>query len=416
MARALAVGRLRRRALDLQGGRRRRPPLGEAASSKEPHPGADDEVRVISAQFLTLGPESGRDLSFSPDGDQIAVFARRERGRQLFIFSARGGGVVERIPVAPDMPLSPAFSPDGRRSSSRALRDVARHLPARPRLEGGAEPHVDEGYDTAPVFSPDGKYLYHTKVVAGLQKIVRFPWTTRRRSSRSPGARGTTTTPPFRPTASASTSPRPGAASSTSTDRTSQRASSSSTPTSSVPPSGRPPRRPRRTGEGRLLRLPGGPLPALRRRCEEAVPAARRRPWRPPRSWGAPAGLRPGHRGRDRPREDRADQVQAVRRRRRRLRRGRLRRDVPLLRPAQLLRLPRRPARVFIWDTLAGYSNINAVYFNLKRRFQWGVQAYDDRTYFTARTSTARSSRTSDSPGRRGPASSASTRCRATPG
>ena len=37
----------------------------------------------------------------------------------------------------------------------------------------------------------------------------------------------------------------------------------------------------------------------------------------------------------------------------------------------------------FIWDTLAGYSNINAIYFNLKKRLQWGVQAYDNRTYFT---------------------------------
>ena len=37
----------------------------------------------------------------------------------------------------------------------------------------------------------------------------------------------------------------------------------------------------------------------------------------------------------------------------------------------------------FIWDTLAGYSNVNVIYFNLKRRLQWGLQAYDNRTYFT---------------------------------
>ena len=33
----------------------------------------------------------------------------------------------------------------------------------------------DEAYDTAPVFSPDGKWVYHSKLVNGLNKIVRFP-------------------------------------------------------------------------------------------------------------------------------------------------------------------------------------------------------------------------------------------------
>ena len=33
----------------------------------------------------------------------------------------------------------------------------------------------DPEYDEAPVFSPDGKFVYHSKIVAGFSKIVRFP-------------------------------------------------------------------------------------------------------------------------------------------------------------------------------------------------------------------------------------------------
>ncbi|MCL4809504.1 MAG: PD40 domain-containing protein, partial [Thermoanaerobaculia bacterium] len=139
-------------------------------------PGRTTKYEYITAQFLTQGPESGRDLAFAPDGDRIAVFARRERGRQLFIFSARGGGILERIPVAPDMPLSPAFSPDGATvvfsGISGTSRDIFQLDLATRELRNLTG---DAGYDTAPVYSPDGRFVYHTKVVGGLQKIVRFP-------------------------------------------------------------------------------------------------------------------------------------------------------------------------------------------------------------------------------------------------
>jgi Tol biopolymer transport system component len=138
--------------------------------------GGTTKYEYLSAQFLTMGPENGRDLSFAPDGDRIAVFARRERGRQLFVFSARSGSVIDRISVSADMPISPSFSPDGRfvlfSGIERSSRDIflldletkkARNLTN------------DAAYDTAPVFSPDGKWIYHAKIVGGKQRIVRFP-------------------------------------------------------------------------------------------------------------------------------------------------------------------------------------------------------------------------------------------------
>ena len=43
--------------------------------------GNTTEYQYLVAQMLTVGPDRGRDLAFSPDGNHVAVFARRERGR-----------------------------------------------------------------------------------------------------------------------------------------------------------------------------------------------------------------------------------------------------------------------------------------------------------------------------------------------
>jgi hypothetical protein len=138
--------------------------------------GHTTKYEYIVGQYLTAGPESGRDLSFAPDGDRIAAFGRQERGRKLLIFSARGGGLLERISVTPDVPLAPSWSPDGNsivfsgiegNSRDIFLLDMKTH--AMRNLTNDIE------YDEAPVFSPDGKWIYHSKIVGGFSKIVRFP-------------------------------------------------------------------------------------------------------------------------------------------------------------------------------------------------------------------------------------------------
>ncbi len=139
-------------------------------------PGHTTKYEYISAQHLTTAAEGGRDLAFAPDGDRIAVFARRERGRQLFLFSVRGGGVLERIPVSPDMPLGPSFAPDGSHVAFSGISNNSRDifvLDLKTRETKNLT--SDAAFDTAPVFSPDGKYVYHTKTVGETSKIVRFP-------------------------------------------------------------------------------------------------------------------------------------------------------------------------------------------------------------------------------------------------
>ncbi|MDL2716972.1 MAG: hypothetical protein PT977_04390 [Acidobacteriota bacterium] len=138
--------------------------------------GHTTQYEYIVGQYLTTGPESGRDLSFAPDGDRIAAFGRQERGRKLLIFSARGGGLLERISVAPDVPLAPSWSPDGNFIVFSGLEGNSRDiflLDMKTRAVRNLT--NDPAYDEAPVFSPDGKWIYHSKIVGGFSKIVRFP-------------------------------------------------------------------------------------------------------------------------------------------------------------------------------------------------------------------------------------------------
>jgi hypothetical protein len=138
--------------------------------------GRTTKYEYLSAQYLTMGPESGQDIGFAPDGDRIAAFARRERGRQLFIISARSGKTVDRISVAPDMPLSPSFSRDGKTvffsGIDKNSRDIFALDLASKKVRNLSN---DPAFDTGPVMSRDGKFIYHAKVVSGLHKIVRFP-------------------------------------------------------------------------------------------------------------------------------------------------------------------------------------------------------------------------------------------------
>src|SRR5215470_14979795 len=84
--------------------------------------GYTTEYEYIVSQWVTTGPQIGADLSVSPDGNTIAVFARRERGRDLLLLNALEGGVRERIEMPGlDQQLNPAFSPDGQTIAFRAV-------------------------------------------------------------------------------------------------------------------------------------------------------------------------------------------------------------------------------------------------------------------------------------------------------
>jgi Tol biopolymer transport system component len=138
--------------------------------------GYKTKYEYLVSQWVTTGPQSGADLAIAPDGNTVAVFARRERGRDLLLLNALDGGIRERVEMPGlDQQLNPAFSPDGRTVVFRALKAgrsdlYAYHLDSRT-ITNLTD---DDAYDFGPTFSPDGKWIYYSSVRGIRSKIFRF--------------------------------------------------------------------------------------------------------------------------------------------------------------------------------------------------------------------------------------------------
>jgi len=138
--------------------------------------GYTDDYQYLVGQFLTIGFQMGRDLAFSPDGNRIAAFAKRESGRALVLIDVLDGGVTRII----DMPginqqLTPAWHPDGRRVAFQGVRD-GRFDVFIVDVETREIENVTDDlvYDGSPTFSPDGRSLVVTSVVGdGFGKLFR---------------------------------------------------------------------------------------------------------------------------------------------------------------------------------------------------------------------------------------------------
>ncbi|HSM52015.1 MAG TPA: hypothetical protein VLA75_11500, partial [Thermoanaerobaculia bacterium] len=130
--------------------------------------GFSSDYQYLVSQFVTSGPRMGRDLAFSPDGNRLAAFAKRERGRSLVLLDVLKRKVDRVIDMEVEQQHGPAFSPDGRQvafSGNLGGRfDIFTFD-----LESGELRNLtdDETYDGAPVFSPDGKSLVWSAVVGG---------------------------------------------------------------------------------------------------------------------------------------------------------------------------------------------------------------------------------------------------------
>ncbi|HJQ39627.1 MAG TPA: BamA/TamA family outer membrane protein, partial [Thermoanaerobaculia bacterium] len=127
-------------------------------------------------QSYTTGPVMGRDVAFAPNGDQVAFFVRKERGRNLLLINPLTGSIIRSIPMpAVEQQLSPAYSPDGRTIAFSGIMgnqsDIFLY-----NLEDGAIVNVtsDPFYDGAPVFSPDGKWLVYSSVGEQYAKLYRL--------------------------------------------------------------------------------------------------------------------------------------------------------------------------------------------------------------------------------------------------
>ena len=121
-----------------------------------------------------MGRRMGRDISFSPDGDRIAFFARRQKGRSLVILDVLKGKITSVIDMEVEQQFAPAWSADGSRVAFSGHRGGQFDIFEIDVASGAVSKLTDDPiFDAAPVYSPDGKALVMTSVVGGYGKLFR---------------------------------------------------------------------------------------------------------------------------------------------------------------------------------------------------------------------------------------------------
>jgi len=136
--------------------------------------GFTNEYQYLVSQFLTTGARMGRDLAFSPDGNTLAMFAKRERGRSLVLVDVLHGGIERVVDMDVEQQLAPAWHPDGNKiafAGNRAGQFDVFELD----LESGQVRKItdDAVFDGSPAYTPDGAGLVLSSVVGDYAKLFR---------------------------------------------------------------------------------------------------------------------------------------------------------------------------------------------------------------------------------------------------
>lgn len=134
--------------------------------------GLDTQIRDI---VVRNSRDIGGDLAFSPDGNTLAAFGRREGGRSLLLYNALSGKLRRIIDMEVEQQRSPAFSPDARKvafsGNKGGINDI--YLIDLDTLEV-QNVTQDEGFDAAPTFSPDGRWLTYTTILGERAQILKL--------------------------------------------------------------------------------------------------------------------------------------------------------------------------------------------------------------------------------------------------
>lgn len=132
-------------------------------------PGTTNRYRELVAEAFA----GKRDLSWSPQADQVAVFARRENKWPLLVFNALNGHRVYDIEFDNIFECaSPVFAPDGRHIAFEGNRDGVVDI-----FEVDLETREvrnltqDDFFDANPWYSADGKSLLYNRRIGAYWKI-----------------------------------------------------------------------------------------------------------------------------------------------------------------------------------------------------------------------------------------------------
>lgn len=137
--------------------------------------GYTSEYEYPIVQGFTTGSVMGRDVAWAPNGDQVAVFVKKERGRNLLLINPLTGALERQIPMEIEQQLSPAYSPDGRTIAFAGIRGNQADIFFYDLESGQITNATDDAFfDGAPVFSPDGKWLVYSSVGEQYAKLYRM--------------------------------------------------------------------------------------------------------------------------------------------------------------------------------------------------------------------------------------------------
>lgn len=125
-------------------------------------------------RYLVAEAFSGRrDLSWSPTGDEIAVFVRKENTRKLAIYDSLHAK-LERIITLPGIAqaASPIFAPDGKHVAFEGNKDgVVDIFEIDLKTKAIRNLTQDDDYDANPWYAADGKSLLYNRRVGETWKI-----------------------------------------------------------------------------------------------------------------------------------------------------------------------------------------------------------------------------------------------------
>ena len=115
-------------------------------------------------------------MSWSPVGDRLAYFVRKEKYKTLILQNVLTGNIDKRFNIeSVDNPESPTMSADGNAILFGGLRSATGDI-FRLDVNTGEITNLtnDEFADYAPVYSPDGKFIVYLSRISGSQKLFRL--------------------------------------------------------------------------------------------------------------------------------------------------------------------------------------------------------------------------------------------------